>query len=89
MEKISEILPEFKTVWICRAKPGPALSADKNDRVDAPPIPLRKFLELQINGTRGSSQGVQVHWQLLYLCLTTHRLLRSYEDGTTALSLIQ
>ena len=35
-KKISEILSEFQTVWICLARPGPALSADKNDRDDAP-----------------------------------------------------
>ena len=54
-----------------------------------PPIPWRKSLELHVNGTRGSSQGVQVHWQMLYFCLSTHGLLRSYEEGTTALSLMQ
>ena len=53
-----------------------------------PPIPWRKSLEVNMNGTHGSSQGVQVHWQLLYFCLTTHRH-SSYEDWTTALSLIQ
>ena len=35
-KKISEILSEFQTVRIYRARPGPALSADKNDRDDAP-----------------------------------------------------
>ena len=42
-KKISELLSEFQTVWICRARPGPALSADKNDRDDAPTHPLTEI----------------------------------------------
>ena len=41
--KKSEIPSEFQTVCICRARPGPALSADKNDRDDAPIHPLTEI----------------------------------------------
>ena len=39
-KKKTEIPSEFQTVWICRARSGPALSADKNDRDDALIHPL-------------------------------------------------
>ena len=42
-KKISEILSEFQTVWICQARPGSALSADKNDRDDALTHPLTEI----------------------------------------------
>ena len=68
---------------------GPHCLQTKKYRQCPPPIPWRKSLEVHMNGTHGSRQGVQVHWQLLYFCLTTHRHISSYEDWTTALSLIQ
>ena len=43
MKKELEIPSEFQTVWICRARPGPPLSADKNDRDDAPTHPLTEI----------------------------------------------
>ena len=42
-EKKTDIPSEFQTVWICRARPGPALSADKNVIDDAPTHPLTKI----------------------------------------------
>ena len=43
MKKKSEIPSEFQTVWICRARPGPTLSEDKNDRDNAPTHPLTEI----------------------------------------------
>ena len=41
---IKKIPSEFQTGWICRARSGPALSADKkNDREDAPTHPLMEM----------------------------------------------
>ena len=42
--KKSKIPPEFQTVWICRARLGPALFVDKkNDKEDAPTHPLTEI----------------------------------------------
>ena len=38
-KKKSEIRSEFQTVWICWARPGPALSADKKLTGTMPPHP--------------------------------------------------
>ena len=78
-EKNQEYRHSFKQFRSVRPDLGPHCLQTKNDRDDAPPIRWRKSLELHMNGTRVSSQGVQVHWQLYDLLTVTDIWRRNHD----------
>ena len=64
---------------------GPHCLQSRNDRDDAPTHPLT---EIPWTAHTDQVRGLMSTAFFFYFCLTTHRHISSYEDWTTALSLI-
>ena len=89
MEKNQKYRRSFKQLGSVEQDLGPLCLQKKNDRDDAPTHPLTEIPGIAHERHTRIKSGVQVHGQLLYLCLMTHPLIRLYEDRATALSLIR